>query len=280
MKNTLKILFCYLFILMAIPSFGQSKKKMEKYLTNNWVSAAKTYETGDTIQKLSDRLNLEKKGKMHGNFDGFELSGTWKYLEDTRQLELTISMDGRSEATLFDIGQSSDQVLAITRRRGETFMTIILVEKGSGLIYKTVKVPEKSFDEIQIESDANRNADLGYTPTGKVIERVDYNFELEVEVNGNSGSSKGDGIVYLLESTDESQKVVIIRGQNAMPEEWTVLNKTSNGVDTYYHCNLKYDYKRGEKIEVNTKAKVRIASPNVLFYYEDDKTIKFTIIQD
>ena len=45
-------------------------------------------------------------------------------------------------------------------------MTIIFVEKGSGLVYETVKVPEKSFDEIQAESDANRNADLGYTPIG------------------------------------------------------------------------------------------------------------------
>ena len=280
MKKSLIFLIFLLLNSVLYPAFGQSNKKMKKYLTNNWVSAAKTYETGDTIQKLSERLNLEKKGKMHGKFDGFELSGTWKYLEDTRQLELTISMDGRSEATLFDIGQSSDQVLAITRRRGETYMTIILVEKGSGLVFETIKVPEKSFEEIQVESDANRNADLGYTPTGMVIERVDYNFELEVEANGNSGSSKGDGIVYLLETTDGSQKVVIIRGQNAMPEEWTVLNKTSNGVETYYHCNLKYNYKRGEKIEVNTKAKVRIAAPNVLFYYEDDKTIKFTIVQD
>jgi len=280
MKKLQILLLFLLLIIVLSPAYGQSKKKMKKYLTNNWVSAAKTYETGDTIQKLSERLNLEKKGKMNAKLDGMELSGAWKYLEDTRQLELTISMDGRSESTLFDIGQSSDQVLAITRRRGKTFMTIILVEKGSGLVFETVKIPEKSFDEIQAESDATQNADLGYTPTGKVIDRVDYNFELEVEANGNSGSSKGDGIVYLLESTDGSQKVVIIRGQNAMPEEWTVLNKTSNGVDTYYHCNIKYDYKRGEKIEVNTKAKVRIASPNVLFYYEDDKTIKFTIIQD
>lgn len=280
MKKSLILLFLLLLTFFISPAYGQSKKKMKKYLTNNWVSAAKTYETGDTIQKLSERLNLEKKGKMHGKFDGFELSGTWKYLEDTRQLELTISMDGRSEATLFDIGQSSDQVLAITRRRGETYMTIILVEKGSGLVFETVKIPEKSFDEIKAESDAKRNADLGYTPTSKVIERVDYNFELEVEANGNSGSSKGDGIVYLLEMTDGSQKVIIIRGHNAMPEEWIVLNKTSNGVETYYHCNLKYDYKRGEKIEVNTKAKVRIAAPNVLFYYENDKTIKFTIVQD
>ena len=132
MKNSIKYSLSILLIITFSLAYGQSKKKMEKYLINNWISAAKTYETGDTIQKLSERLNLEKKGKMHGNFDGFELSGTWKYLEDNRQLELTISMDGRTEATLFDIGQSSDQVLAITRRRGETFMTIILIDKVSG----------------------------------------------------------------------------------------------------------------------------------------------------
>ena len=280
MKNSIKLLITLFMTIALLPAYGQSKKQMEKYLTNEWVSAAKTYETGDTIQKLSERLNLEKKGKMHGNFDGFELAGTWKYLEDSRQLELTISMDGRTEATLFDIGQSSDQVLAITRRRGETFMTIILVEKGSGLVYETVKVPEMSFEEIQAESDANQNADMGYSPTGTVVERVDYNFELEVEANGDSGRSKGDGIVYLLEMTDGSQNVVIIRGQDAMAEEWTVLRKADEYGEIYYYCNLKYDYKRGEKIEVNTKAKVKINSPNVLFNYEDGKTIKFTIVQD
>lgn len=280
MKNSIKYFLSIILIITLLPAYGQSKKKMEKYLTNNWVSAAKTYETGDTIQKLSERLSLEKKGKMSGKLDGVERTGTWSYLENTNQLELKIIIGEQSTPALFDIAQSSDQVLALTRRRGETFMTIIFVEKGSGLVYKTVKVPEKSFDEIQAESDANRNADLGYTPTGTVIERVDYNFELKVEANGNSGSSKGDGIVYLLETTDGSQKVVIIRGQGSMAEEWTVLNKIDEYGETYYQCNLKYDYKRGEKIEVNTKAKVKIAAPNVLFYYEDDKTIKFTIVQD
>lgn len=266
--------------IVLIPAYGQSKRKMEKYLTKEWVSAAITYETGDTIQRLGENLTLKKKGKMNGKFDGIEHSGNWKYLEDSKQLELTINMDGKSEALVFDIGQCTDQILAITKRMGDRFMTTILVEKGSDLVYETVKAPEKSFDEILAKSDANQNADMGYTPSGKVIERVDYNFELEVDANGDTGSSKGDGIVYLLEMADGSQKVVIIRGQNAMPEEWTVLNKTSNGVETYYQCNLMYDYKRGEKIEVNTKAKVRIAAPNVLFSYEDDKTIKFTIVQD
>lgn len=280
MKNSIKYYSSILLILMLLPAYGQSKKKMKSYLTKEWVSAAKTYETGDTIQKLSERLSLEKKGKMSGNLDGVERNGTWSYLENTNQLELTIIIGEQSTPALFDIAQSSDQVLALTKRRGETFMTIIFVEKGSGLVIETVKAPEKSFDEIQAESDANRNADLGYTPTGTVIERVDYNFELKVEANGNSGSSKGDGIVYLLETTDGSQKVVIIRGQDSMPEEWTVLNKINEYGETYYQCNLKYDYKRGEKIEVNTKAKVKIAAPNVLFYYEDDKTIKFTIAQD
>lgn len=280
MKNSIKYYLSILLFIMLLPVWGQSRKKMESYLTKEWVSAAITYETGDTIQKLSERLSLEKKGKMSGKLDGVERNGTWSYLENTNQLELTIIIGEQSTPALFAIAQSSDQVLALTRRRGETFMTIIFVEKGSGLVIETVKAPEKSFDEIQAESDANRNADLGYTPTGTVIERVDYNFELKVEANGNSGSSKGDGIVYLLETTDGSQKVVIIRGQDSMPEEWTVLNKINEYGETYYQCNLKYDYKRGEKIEVNTKAKVKIAAPNVLFYYEDDKTIKFTIVQD
>lgn len=279
MKNSLYLLITLFMTIVLLPAYGQSKKQMENYLTNEWVSAAKTYETGDTIQNISDRLNLENKGKMHGNFDGFELAGTWKFLEDTRQLELTISRDGRTEATLFDIGQSSDQVLAITRKRGETFMTIILVDKGSDLVYETVKVPEMSFEQIQAESDANQNADMGYSPIGTVIERVDYNFELEVEANGDSGSSTGDGIVYLLEMTDGSQNVVIIRGQDARPEEWTVLSQADEYGEIYYYCNLKYDYKRGERIEINSKARVKITSPNVLFNYEDGKTIKFTKVQ-
>ena len=86
--------------------------------------------------------------------------------------------------------------------------------------------------------------------------------------------------LFLLESTDGSQKVVIIRSHGSMPEEWTVLKQIDEFGETYYQCNLKYEYKRGEKIEVNTKAKVRIAAPNVFFNYEDDKTIKFTIVQD
>jgi hypothetical protein len=166
------------------------------------------------------------------------------------------------------------------QRKGDRFRTTIFVEEGSEIVFETVKAPEMSFEDIQAESDANRNVDLGYTPTGTVIERVDYNLELEVEANGNSGSSKGDGIVYLLEMNDGSQKVIIIRGQDSMPEEWTVLEKTDEYGQTYYQCNLKYDYKRGEKIEVNTKAKVRLTSPNVLFSFEDDRQIKFTKVQD
>ena len=157
---------------------------------------------------------------------------------------------------------------------------MIFVEEGSGLVFETVKASGLSSAEIQDASDANQNADLGYSPTGKVIERIDFNFELEVEANGDSGSSKGNGIVYLLESTDGSQKLVIIRGQDAMPEEWSVLNITDEYGVKYYQCNLKYDFKRGEKIEVNTKAKVKLASPNVVFKFEDNRQIKFTVVQD
>lgn len=49
-------------------------------------------------------------------------------------------MNDESGFITFDIAQSSDQVLAITRRRGETFMLIILFEKGSGLVYKTIRL--------------------------------------------------------------------------------------------------------------------------------------------
>jgi hypothetical protein len=273
----------YLTLLLTIfitSAYGQSKKQMESYLMNNWTSAAITYETGDTTQNLSQNLQLAKKGKMTGKLDGVDRTGTWKYLEDSKSLEVAIEMGDASEAVIFEIAQSSNKVLSLVQRKGDRFRTTIFVEEGSEIVFETVKAPEMSFEDIQAESDANRNVDLGYTPTGTVIERVDYNLELEVEANGNSGSSKGDGIVYLLEMNDGSQKVIIIRGQDSMPEEWTVLEKTDEYGKTYYQCNLKYDYKRGEKIEVNTKAKVRLTSPNVLFSFEDDRQIKFTKVQD
>ena len=260
---------------MAIPSFGQSKKKVDKYLTNNWVSAAKTYETGDTIQKLTERLNLEKKGKMNAKFDGMELSGTWKYLEDTRQLELTISMDGRSEATLFDIDQSSDQVLVITRRRGETFMTIIFVEKGSGLVYETVKVPEKSFDEILTESRAKENSDLGYSPPGEVLKRYDFTKIEEVYDNG-SGSSGENGIVYLMHIENE-KRIVVIRGQNGAPEEWDVINEEVKGDQTIYNCILHFDYKtgKGKKTGFYKNANFTFTESKVIMYAKSERTREY-----
>jgi len=253
---------------------------MESYLRNSWNSAAITYETGDTIQDLSQSLVLRKKDEMMGRMNGHDIKGNWKYLEESKSLELTIVVGDSSEKVIFEIENSNNQLLSLVRRDGDRSWNMIFVEEGSGIVFETVKVPEKSFEEIQAESDANQNADLGYTPTGKVIDRVDYNFELEVEENGDAGSSKGDGIVYLLESTDGSQKVVVIRGQNAMPEEWYVLNKTDEYGVLYYQCNLQYDYKRGEKIEVNRKAKVRISAPNVMFNLDNGRTIKFTKVED
>ncbi len=279
MKNSINLLITLCMTIVLLPAYGQSKKQMEKYLTKEWVSAAKTYETGDTIQVLGDKLVLEKKGEMTGKQNGHDLKGSWSYLEDSKSLELTIVVDNNSQKVVLEIENNSNQLLSLIQRNGDSFRTSIFVEEGSGIVFETVKVPEMSFEEIQAESDANQNADMGYSPTGTIVERVDYNFELEVEANGDSGSSKGDGIVYLLEMTDGSQNVVIIRGQDAMPEEWTVLRKADEYGEIYYYCNLKYDYKRGEKIEVNSKAKVKITSPNVLFNYEDGKTIKFTIIE-
>ncbi|MEN8251412.1 MAG: hypothetical protein ABFS32_20960 [Bacteroidota bacterium] len=266
--------------ILMISAYGQSKKQIESYLRNSWNSAAITYETGDTIQDLSQRLVLRRKGKMNAKMDGIDRTGTWKYLEESKSLELIIVEDDNSEKVVFEIRNNVNQVLSLVQKSGDRSRTVIFVEEGSGIVFETSKAPEMSFEEILAESDSNQNADLGYTPAGNVIERVDYNFELEVEANGDAGSSKGDGIVYLLESTDGSQKVVVIRGQNAMPEEWYVLNKTDEYGVIYYQCNLKYTYKRGEKIEVNTKAKVRIADPNVIFKFDNGKTIKFTIVEN
>jgi len=280
MKNSIKLLLTLIMTIVLIPTYGQSKRQMEKYLRNSWTSAAEIFETGDTIQALGNKFVLGKKGIMTAKRNGHDLTGSWKYLEESKSLELIFVMEDNSEKVVFEIENNSNQILTIVRRSGDISWTMIFVEEGSGIVFETVKVPEKSFDEILAESDANQNADMGYTPTGKVIERIDYNFELKVEANGDAGSSKGDGIVYLLEMTDGSQKVVIIRGHNAMPEEWTILKQINEYGEIYYQCNLKYNYKRGEKIEVNTKAKVKIAAPNVRFNFEDDRTIKFTIVQD
>ena len=270
------LLFTLLLTILFIPSFGQSKKQMESYLRNDWISAAISYETGDTIQDLDQSIKLDKKGKMTGHMDGIDRTGTWKYLEEAKILQLTINIGDTAETVDFEIGNSSDQILSLIQRRGDRYRTLILVEKGSGLVFETVKVPEKSFAEIQAESDAKRNADLGYTPIGEVLKRFDYNFVLTVEESG-VGRSKGDGIVYLLE-VDGSQILVIIDGQDSAPEEWTILEE----VDVYgfavFKCNLQYTYKQGEKIVVNTKADLRFDALNVYLEFEDGKVIKFTNI--
>ena len=276
----MKVPLTLLFAIFIISAYGQSKKQMESYLRKSWTSAAITYETGDTIQDLDQRLVLGKKGDMKAKFDGVEHSGTWKYNEGLNSLDLDVPIEGEVRTISMEIASSADQILTIVSGNGGRYRAIIFAEEGSGIEFETVKVPEVIFEEIQTVSDESLSAELGYAPTGTVIERVDYNLELEVEANGDAGSSNGDGIVYLLEMKDGSQKVVIIRGQDAMPEEWTVLKKIDEYGEIYYQCNLQYDYKGGEKIEVNTKTKVKISSPNVLFYYEDNRIIKFTLVQD
>lgn len=274
MKSMPRLLFTFLFTILLIPSFGQSKKQMESYLRNDWTSAAITYETGDTIQDLDQSLILGKKGKMSTHMDGIDRTGTWKYLEDSKILQLVINIGDTATTLDLEIANSSEQILSLTQRRGNRYKTLILVEKGSGLGFETVKVPEMSFAEIQAESDAKRNADLGYTPSGEVIKRFDYNFVLTVEEDG-AGSSKGDGIVYLLEN-EGSQILVIINGQDSAPEEWTILEEVDVYGETVYKCNLQYTYKRGEKIEVNTKADLKFDALNVYLEFEDGKVIKFT----
>lgn len=255
MKNYQKLLFSILLTITLAPAYGQSKKEMESYLSKEWVSAAVTYETGDTIQELNEMINLSKKGKMTTKMNGIDHSGTWKYMEDTRQLQVIINVEDRSIDVLLDIGKSSNQVLALTRKNknGITFITTIFVEKGSGLIFETVKVPELSFDEIMEQSKANENSDLGYSPAGEVLKRYDFNFNKSISYNGSS-SSGGVGIVYLLKN-ENGKKVVIIYGQNAMPEEWDVVSEEEINGEITYKCNLYFDYERGKKIEVDEKAK-------------------------
>ena len=274
MKGPIKILLTFLLTIVLIPSFGQSKKKMESYLTAEWESAAISYETGDTIQELSHNIHLKKKGKMSGMLDGIERTGTWKYIEESKQLELTIVIGDESEAVLLDIGKSSDQILTVTSRNGDRYRSIIFVEKGSGIVFETVKAPEMSFEEIQAQSDANKNADLGYSPTGEVLMRFDFN-RTEEKYEDGGGSSGEIGIIYLLD-VEAAKKVVIIRGHNGMPEEWDVIGEESKDDQTVYNCNLRYDYKRGEKIEVNRKADLSFNDSNVFMMNENNESLEFT----
>lgn len=274
MKIFQKLLCSSLLTLLLIPAYGQSKKEMESYLKKEWVSAAKTYETGDTIQLLTDKLLLQKKDKMEMNLNGTKQTGSWKYLEDSRILELTIEIEGSSETVSLEIDRSADQVLSLTRRKGDRYLTLIFVEKGSGLVFETVKVPEKSFEEIMAESKAKENTDLGYEPPGEVLRRFDFNLTKEVYENG-SGTSGEIGIVYLLD-IQNLKKIVIIRGQNGAPEEWDVLNDQNDDEQTRFNCNLPYDYKRGEKIEVNKEGSFKFNESNVLLLEGEGGSKEFT----
>ena len=139
MNKSLILIFFLMLTLVLSPVYGQSNKKMKSYLTKEWISAAKTYETKDTIKYLNDRLNLEKNNKMFWSTNGMDLTGAWNYLEDSKQLQLTIKIDDRSETILLDIDKSSDQVLSLIQKRGDKFMTIIFVEKGSELTIESIK---------------------------------------------------------------------------------------------------------------------------------------------
>ncbi len=53
-----------------------------------------------------------------------------------------------------------------------------------------------SFEEIQAQSDANKNSDLGYSPPGEILMRFGFNRTVEKYENGG-GSSGEIGIVFM-----------------------------------------------------------------------------------
>lgn len=123
---------------------------MESYLKNNWISAAISYETGDATQDTNQGLVLGKKGKMKAKFDGVEHTGTWKYNETSNSLELGILINDKMNPISMEIATSADKILTVISRNGGRYRAIIFVEEGSGIEFKTVKVPEMSFQKFRL----------------------------------------------------------------------------------------------------------------------------------
>ena len=103
----------------------------------NWVSAAKISETDTTAMEYTDEtLNLKKEGEMEMTGQGSEMTGTWSYDEENKQLVLELlTMDGndmsdRQMKVALNILQAKDKILTISKPGSRT---LIYVLEGSNI---------------------------------------------------------------------------------------------------------------------------------------------------
>jgi len=121
-----KLLFTLSFLMVFTFSYGQSVAK--DYLVNNWISTAKIFETGDTIQSSNEELLLKKDGSMIMKERGMTLSGKWEYLEGKNQLQLTLKNGEKLEKVILFIDKNTDHDLTLMQKRGDKFKTVLYVE--------------------------------------------------------------------------------------------------------------------------------------------------------
>jgi hypothetical protein len=127
MKKHIELLAILLLFIVCGNVYGQSDT--QKYLINSWVSTFKTFDTGDTIANANEELHLQKDGSLTMKEKQMTLPGTWKYLKDTNQLQLTLDIAGSSETVVLEVDKSSNNELILTQRKGDRFMTKAYVLK-------------------------------------------------------------------------------------------------------------------------------------------------------
>ena len=137
---SLKLILILVSIFLVNSSvFSQSPKKMTKYHTHNWVSAAKITDVDTVAMEYTDEtLNLQKDGVLDMTGQGSEMSGKWSYDRDTNQLVMELTtMDGKDVTSMnmkvgLDILQAKDKILTLSK---EGSRTLIYVLEGSGITF-------------------------------------------------------------------------------------------------------------------------------------------------
>ncbi len=102
---------------------GYTRSNPKNKLINNWGSSFKIFTAGDTIANTNEKLILKKDGRMSLIDQQMNIPGTWKYLDDTHQLELTITLGDRSETIALEIDKSTDDELVLTQIKGDRSKT-------------------------------------------------------------------------------------------------------------------------------------------------------------
>ena len=241
----IKLLFTVLLasgLLQLTVCKSQSDKEKESYLTKTWISVASIGSFSDTLEYLTDALELKKGGKVNWTMQGEVYPGTWKYISKENQIHLFDESSKRNMAR-FEIIYDSNQTL-ILKNSSLYPSKLIFVEKGSGLIYP--------------------DPDMGYAPTGEVLTRYDFK-EILWESENGGGGNRGDGIVYVL-SLGDLKKIEIIRRGKGAPNVWDVISEDKIDEKIIYNCNLKFhiDEDSGISSEVNSKGKFTVSESTLV----------------